>query len=350
MQATDGTIWVVWYSNRTGNDELFYKTYNETWSADTPLTGGALPNKQPSIIQDGDGKIWVFWSGWETGTVSYEIFCKTTSNNGLSWSGETQLTTKKSWDLLPSALQARDGKIWVVWQADRSGSDFDLYYKTYDGVWSTDITLVSDSANDILPSIFQLANKTIWVTWSSSRLGDYDLFYKLAQEEHDIGVTGVVPYSTCVQRDFGTQVQVNVSNFGLNSETFTVTVYANSTVIEAQTTTLASGATTTITFNWDTTSTPYGYYTVSATASAVPDEADLTDNSLTDGTAMVTVTGDVNGDRVVNTIDKGSISAHWYPGPPIGPLGYDPVADVNGDGAVNILDWGLVSAHWGQSW
>ena len=352
MQTTDGTIWIVWYSGRTGNDELFYKTYNETWSADTQLTFNAYKDRHPSIFQDRDGKIWVFWSAWDTD--NYEIFCKTTVDNGESWSEETQVTSKKnSWDMLPSAMQARDGKVWVVWEADRSGQDFDLYYKTYDGAWSSDINVASDPAEDTLPSIFQAANKTIWITWSSTRAvgdGDYDLYYLLASEEHDIGVTGVAPYSTYVQQDFGTQVQVNVSNYGLYGETFTVTVYADSTTIEAQTIFLASGATTTLTFNWDTTSVPYGYYIISATASAVPDEADLTDNSLTDGTVMVTVTGDVNGDRTVTISDSATISAHWYPGPPEGPLGYDPNADINDDGAVNIVDIGIVSFNWGSSW
>jgi len=59
--------------------------------------------------------------------------------------------------------------------------------------------------------------------------------------------------------------------------------------------------------------------------------------------------GDTNGDRIVDVFDIGTISAHWYPGPPIGPLGYDPSADLNDDGAVDIFDVGIVSAHWGET-
>lgn len=60
--------------------------------------------------------------------------------------------------------------------------------------------------------------------------------------------------------------------------------------------------------------------------------------------------GDANGDGTVDIFDIGTISAHWYPGPPIGPLGYDPSADLNNDGAVDIFDIGIVSANWGQTW
>jgi hypothetical protein len=31
-QTSDGRIWVVWHSLRTGNADLFYKTYNGTWT------------------------------------------------------------------------------------------------------------------------------------------------------------------------------------------------------------------------------------------------------------------------------------------------------------------------------
>ena len=59
--------------------------------------------------------------------------------------------------------------------------------------------------------------------------------------------------------------------------------------------------------------------------------------------------GDVNDDGIVDIFDIGYISAHWYPGPPVGPLGYDVNADINGDGAADISDIGITSACWGQS-
>ena len=77
---------------------------------------------------------------------------------------------------------------------------------------------------------------------------------------------------------------------------------------------------------------------------------DTADNTYTDGKVLVTIPGDANGDKVVDLLDAATISAHWYPGPPIGPLGYDANADIDNDGAVNILDAATVSAHWGQTW
>lgn len=71
-------------------------------------------------------------------------------------------------------------------------------------------------------------------------------------------------------------------------------------------------------------------------------------HSTEDGEFVVCL-GDVNADGIVDIFDIGSVSAHWFPGPPIGPLGYDPVADLNNDGAVDIYDIGIVSANWGTT-
>jgi len=110
--------------------------------------------------------------------------------------------------------------------------------------------------------------------------------------------------------------------------------------------TLEAGNSTILSFYWDTADIPYGNYTMSAVADPVPAEIDTTDNSLTYGT----VPGDCNGDRIVDIFDIGRISAHWYPGPPVGPLGYHANADINNDGAVDIFDIGIVSAHWRETW
>lgn len=145
-------------------------------------------------------------------------------------------------------------------------------------------------------------------------------------------------------------VNVTVINLGVITETFEVTAYFNSTQIGTQTTTLTPDSSTTLTYNWNTTNVDPNYYVISAIAGPIPYiEVDSTDNSLTDGTIHVKITGDINGDGTINIFDAAEVSAHWYPGPPIGPLGYDANADINSDGAVDLADAAIVSANWGMS-
>ena len=210
MQAGDGTVWVVWSSNRMGyvNYELFYKTssdYGLNWSLDTRLTEDPFGNESddgsPSIMQANNGTIWVVWSSFRTG--DYELFYKTSSNNGASWSGETRLTNDNSWDTSPSIMQAGNGLIWVVWTSDRNGND-DLFYKTYNGAsWSTDILLTKDSYPDQFPSIMQAGNGIIWVVWSSHKTGDYELFYKTFN-----GIVWSSPHQLTYNSDFDTMPSI----------------------------------------------------------------------------------------------------------------------------------------------
>jgi len=177
MQARDGTIWVVWVSNRLGfgNDELYYKTssnYGTDWSPDTRLTADPNYDSSPSIMQSSNGTIWVTWASYRT--ENYELFYKTF--NG-SWSSDIQLTTEPNQDIDPSIMQARNGLIWVVWHSNRTGN-FELFYKTYGSVWSTDTQLTDDSSIDKYPSIGQDCDETIWVVWSSNRTENFELLYK----------------------------------------------------------------------------------------------------------------------------------------------------------------------------
>lgn len=58
--------------------------------------------------------------------------------------------------------------------------------------------------------------------------------------------------------------------------------------------------------------------------------------------------GDTNNDGKINILDAGEVSSHWYPGPPVGPLGYDLNADVSFDGNIDIFDASQVNAYWGM--
>jgi len=168
---------------------------------------------------------------------------------------------------------------------------------------------------------------------------------------HDVAVINVTPSKTIVGQNYPMSINVTVENQGEHTETFDVTAYANATIIDTLTNIiLSSGNPTTLTFTWDTTGFTYGNYTISAVADTVPGETDTTDNTYVDGLVLVTIPGDVNGDRIVDIFDIGTISSHWYPGPPVGPLGYHGNADINNDEAVDIFDIDITSANWGKMW
>jgi hypothetical protein len=56
--------------------------------------------------------------------------------------------------------------------------------------------------------------------------------------------------------------------------------------------------------------------------------------------------GDVNGDGVVNVIDKARVQNCY--GAVCGDPKYDPLADFNGDGVINVIDKARVRLHYGE--
>jgi hypothetical protein len=167
---------------------------------------------------------------------------------------------------------------------------------------------------------------------------------------HDVAVTnvtnskfGCVPMPT-VGQNLTARVNVTVANQGNFTETFNVTVYANTTAIQTETLTLTSQSFTTLTFTWNTTGFAKGNYTLSAYAWPVPGETDTADNTYTDGWVKVTVAGDINGDGIVNAGDLGLLGTAWFSNP--NSPNWNPNADITDNGIVNAGDLGIIGVNW----
>jgi len=191
VQAANGTIFVFWESviweNDELNEELFYKTSSDggtSWSPNaTRLTTDPSPDSGPSATQTSDGKIWVTWASERTG--DWEIFYKT--NSGSSWSNDMGLSdSAKDIDVSPSILETICGKILIFWASreDTLTASDDIYYKysiDSGATWSEDRTqFTTDENNDLWPSATQLSDIKIWVVWTSNRTGNFDLFYRIS--------------------------------------------------------------------------------------------------------------------------------------------------------------------------
>ena len=170
---------------------------------------------------------------------------------------------------------------------------------------------------------------------------------------HDVAVTNVTtskdgckPMLTVPDNSF-VKVNVTVLNKGDFSETFNVTLYANSTAADTQTATgLAPGAQTVLTYRWNTTGWGHGNYTISAYATPVPGEINISDNTYTDGIIKVVIPGDINGDGTVNIFDAILLS-NAYNAVSGGPR-WSPNADLKADDIINVLDAIILSNHYMQ--
>jgi hypothetical protein len=111
--------------------------------------------------------------------------------------------------------------------------------------------------------------------------------------------------------------------------------------------TLESGASTTITFTWNTSGFAYGNYTISAVADTVPGETDTADNTFVDGLIKVSCLGDLNGDYITDGQDY-QLVKKAVPSSPGSPK-WNPNADLNDDHIVDGQDFQTVKNNIGQS-
>jgi parallel beta-helix repeat protein len=164
----------------------------------------------------------------------------------------------------------------------------------------------------------------------------------------DVTVTDVVSSKTVVGQGYSININVTAANQGDFTETFNVTLYANTIAITTQTVTLTIGNSATVTFTWNTTGFAKGNYTISAYAWPVPGETYTEDNTLTDGWVIVTIPGDVNGDHVVDISDL-VITVNAIPSAPGWP-NWNPNVDINGDGACDISDLVICVGNIPSAW
>jgi hypothetical protein len=275
--------------------EIYYKSSHDngvTWSRDTQLTNNGVDDLDPAIIQLTNGTILIFWQSY-TGE-DYDICYKTTTN-GISWSETKQLTTDPLVDTEPAVTQAKDGKLWLVWASNRYGN-YEICYKTYDGsTWSADLRLTTNTNTDIQPAIVQAVDGNMMVFWaSSSTTGTYDICYAYSVDGStwssriEFAASGYEDIWPTLMRTQDTKILVAwVSN------------EADQPI-----------------GNWDV------YYRSS-------------------------LAGDINEDHVVNVIDLTWVSLSY--GFFSGEQGYNPVADVNKDGIVDMRDLSTVAYYLGET-
>jgi hypothetical protein len=170
-----------------------------------------------------------------------------------------------------------------------------------------------------------------------------------ARAVHDVAVLGATVSKTVVGEGYSVVVNVMVANFGDYSEVFDVTAYADESVIGMVLgVQLGPNGTLNLMLVWNSAEYVKGVYTVSVYASPVPGESDVDNNMRVAGNVLVTIPGDVNGDRKVGLKDIFAIALAF--GSTTEGARYKPNIDINGDGKIDLKDYFIASKNFGQQW
>ena len=211
-----------------------------------------------------------------------------------------------------------------------------------DTVWLVTITR-SGGNSDV--------NVTVHSGWYQDEAGNWNLdaskVFIYDDFAPDIGITNLNISKTVVGQGYTMNIKVTIFNYGNNTEYSNVTIYAGTTVIHtSENIPLTSRNSTTITFTWNTTGFARGNYTLWAYASPVSGEIDMSDNNFTLGVLKVTISGDINGDFIVDIYDA-ILLANAYNSQSNSP-NWNSNSDINSDNIVDIYDAILLANNYNQ--
>jgi len=183
LASSGSVVHVVWEDRRDGNPEIYYKRSTDagiSWGLDIRLTDYTYSSESPSVAVSGS-VVHVVWQDYRNGNT--EIYYKRSTDAGISWGTDTQLTNNTSGSNYPS-VTVSGSVVHVVWFDDRDGNT-EIYYKrsTDGGVsWGTDIRLTNNTAGSYSPSV-AVSGLVVHVIWEDTRDGNMEIYYKRSPDE-----------------------------------------------------------------------------------------------------------------------------------------------------------------------
>jgi hypothetical protein len=292
-----------------------------------------------TLLQNGSFLVTGGGDGFTTTFASCEIY----DPNTETWTVTGSLNFA-SWG--HTAIPLSNGQVLVV------GWRYSELYDPGTGAWTI---LAQTLYNTVMGTATLLTDGRVLAAGGIAHIEPITSCELFSVGAHDVAVRHVEPFKTVVGHGTILPFNVTVANMGDYPETFNVTLYCNITAtlpnsalgtIITQTVTLESGKAVTITFLCNTTGLAYGNYTLKAVAVPVPGETNTGDNTFTDGTTLVTIPGDLNGDFGVTHADF-VILANAYGSRP-GDPNWNPNADLDNNRVIGLTDLVTLAIHYGQ--
>lgn len=178
IASSGDTVYVTWYDNRDGNLEIYCKRSTDgglTWEADTRLTNDPATSTAPSVAVSGS-VVHIVWLDTRDGNG--EIYYKRSTDGGVSWGTDIRLTNNTLWSTTPS-VSASGSWVHVVWSDQDPGVKNEVYHKSSaDGglSWGPATLLTGASTMAYNPSVAS-SGSDVFVVWNDSRDGNLEIYF-----------------------------------------------------------------------------------------------------------------------------------------------------------------------------
>ncbi len=177
IEAGDSLVHIAWNEFRDGNCEVYYRRSSDrgvTWGPETRLTNAPLHSYSPNLVASGP-ILDVAWEDRRSG--NYDIYRKRSTDFGLTWGPDIQLTSDTANSLYPTFVLS-GSNIHMLWFGFGTGAGVSYLRSTNNGAtWDPIYTLVPAATSPGNPFI-AYSGPALHVVWVDRRDGHTAIYYK----------------------------------------------------------------------------------------------------------------------------------------------------------------------------
>ncbi len=182
ITVSNNIIHIVWADYRIGGaPEIYYIKSSDnglSWSPETQLSNNptSLASNNPCIVSS-SSNIFVVWN--DNRNFHGQIYFKKSSDNGMIWDPERSLSNDSS-QSYNASLSCFNQQLHFVCYDDRNGY-FKIYYqKSLDlgQTWSTELNLVDENTGGSSRPSLCISNHQVNIVWCDTRAGNFEIYYK----------------------------------------------------------------------------------------------------------------------------------------------------------------------------
>jgi hypothetical protein len=192
VSVSGQVIHLVWTDGRGAHPGVYYKRSTNggiTWGEDVPLTiNDVAYSDSPSLSVSGQNVHVAFRDSRKNTGTGYEIFHKYSTDGGITWNQDAQLTNFNVTTYNPSVSLSGSG-VHIVWTDNHEGN-FEIYYiRSTDGgkSWESVTRLTNNTAVSFYPFV-AASNSGVHVIWQENRDGNNEIYYKRNPAGNPVGI------------------------------------------------------------------------------------------------------------------------------------------------------------------
>ena len=190
IAAVGVNVYVVWRDNSSGKDQIYFKRSSDTgnsFNTTENLSNSNGSSTDPQITATGNNA-YIIWS--DTTTGNGDIYFKSSTDNGTSFSFPKNLSTNLDGPALFPQVEAMGNNVYVVWQDETPDKGRIRFRASNDNGNDFSITRVLSQKNEVNANSPQLSvsERAIYVVWEdNSRSGNnssknFDLLFRVGTD------------------------------------------------------------------------------------------------------------------------------------------------------------------------